>query len=236
MSSQPIQKLQSKQFVLLLIYTLTITLSAVVVIHGQELRQGVSVQMARTANAVAYPAADNNDAWIVAINADGRLFFGTKPVTPDQLFDEMKATPRQRDARLYIKADARSKFSSLLSALREARSVEFEQFVLLTSQHTSAAPGKMVSPEGIAVQINPHAKGRIDVRLSSQGRQSTLTVDGKPVSWAELGNTLKNQQHGPDQVVLIDAADSIPFDEVIRAMDEARKVGATPGVLVLNSI
>ena len=45
---------------------------------AQHLRQGVSVQMARTTNATAYPAADNADAWIVAVTADGRLYFGVK--------------------------------------------------------------------------------------------------------------------------------------------------------------
>jgi biopolymer transport protein ExbD len=201
------------------------------------LQQGVSVQMPHATNAVAYPAADTADAWIVAVTADGRLFFGTRSVTPDQLFEEMKSTPRHRDAKLYVKADARSTFSALISALGPARSVEFEEVVLLTSQHTRAAPGKMVPPEGIAVQINPPKdKGRIDVRLSSHGHQSTLAVDGKSTTWAELGNTLKNLHHHPDQVVLVDAGDSITVDEVIRVMDEVRKVGATPGVMILGSI
>ena len=89
--------------------------------HAQQLRQGVTVQMAHTASAVPYPAADDDDAWIVVVTADGDLYFGVKPVTPDQLLEEMKATPRQRDTKLYIKADARAPFANVVRVLQAGR-------------------------------------------------------------------------------------------------------------------
>ncbi len=198
---------------------------------------GVSVQMAQTRNAVAYPAADNANAWIVAITADGRLFFGTKSVTPDQLFDDMKSTPRQRDARLYIKADSRSTFSSLKSALGPARSVEFAKVVLLTSRPTNANPDRMVPPEGIEVQILPQIpNATVSVRVSSHGQGSTLTLNGTTVAWSEFPSTLKGLVGKPNQVVQVEADDSVPVAEVIRVLDEIRNVDATPALPMFHSI
>src|SRR5215469_3505233 len=94
--------------------------------------EGVGVQMAASNNAVPFPAADQQDAWVITITADGRLFFGVKPVSEASLAEEMKSTPRNRAARIYIKADARAPFRAVGQALHAAHEVFFESAVLLT--------------------------------------------------------------------------------------------------------
>jgi len=47
------------------------------------LRRGVSVQEAVTQHATTMPEADEDDAWVVAVTADGKLYFGADPVTAD---------------------------------------------------------------------------------------------------------------------------------------------------------
>ena len=86
---------------------------------AQQLQQGVSVQLAPTTNALPMPAADNEDAWIVAITADGKMYFGIDPVDSASLFDAMKRRPRNRDQKLYIKADARTPFAPVAVALQK---------------------------------------------------------------------------------------------------------------------
>ena len=218
-----------------------VTLLATLIHYGRAqnppMRQGVSVEMAATNNAVAVPEADGADAWIIAITADGRLYFGVKAVTSDQLFEEMKATPRKRDAKLFVKADARSTFASLKSALGPARSVEFEKAVLLTSQPAHASGHEVFPPHGIEVQIVPTAKpGQIDVRWLRLEQSSTLTVNGKTVAWTELDNTLKNLVRGPNQIVEVEPVDSVQVAEVIRVLDEARKSGAAVVLPMFHSI
>lgn len=97
--------------------TIALLLAAVVfavpAANTQQLRKGVSVQLAETSNAAPMPEADNEDAWIVAVTADGDVFFGTDKVTPADLADTMKAHPRRRDQKLYIKADARAPFADV---------------------------------------------------------------------------------------------------------------------------
>ena len=41
--------------------------------NTQQLQKGVSVQLALTSNASLMPDADNQDAWIVAVTANGTL-------------------------------------------------------------------------------------------------------------------------------------------------------------------
>jgi len=202
-----------------------------------ELRQGVNVQMAASTHAVAYPAADNADAWIVAVTAEGKLYFGTKSVTPDQLMEEMKVTPRNRAAKLYIKPDARAQFASVKSALGPASSVHFEDIVLLTSQPGSPAPGTIVPPKGIDVSIRSTGTGEpISVRLSGPAEGSTLAVNGKHLTWPELEGSLKGLVHNQAQTVQIEANDAVPFGDIIRVIDEARAAGATVTLPIYHSL
>ena len=199
--------------------------------HAQQLRQGVTVQMAHTASAVAYPAADDNDAWIVVVTADGDLYFGVKPVTPDQLLEEMKATPRQRDAKLYIKADARAPFANVARVLQAGREVAFEAPVLLTAQSLSPAPGTVVPPNGLEVLTGPAlpAGGVATlVQLLNSGQQKPLLrVNGDEISWSALEGTLRQHfQKGDEKVILLKADQQLPFGQVVQVIDICRATGA----------
>jgi biopolymer transport protein ExbD len=224
--------MKSARFVCLIAFSLLANAAA----QTPAMTKGVSVQMAQTNNAAAYPDADNANAWIIAVTADGRLFFGVKPVTPDQLFEEMKITPRNRNAKLYVKADARSPFSALKGALGVARSAWFENAVLLTSQPAAASSSGLVPPQGIDVRIVPQKAGTIDVRLSRQGETSIPIVNGKASDWSELEGTLKALVGKADQTVNLEATDAVPFADLMRVIDEARMAGATVAVPMYHSL
>lgn len=199
--------------------------------HAQQLRQGVSVQMAHTTSAVAYPAADNNDAWVVAVTAEGNLYFGVKPVTPDQLLDEMKATSRQRDAKLYVKADARAPFSNVERALEAGREVAFDAPVLLTAQAVPTAPGNVVPPNGLEVLVGPSLPAgtvaTVVQLLNSGQRKPSLRVNGDEISWSALEGTLRRHfQKGDEKVVLLKADEQLPFEQVVQVIDRCRATGA----------
>ncbi len=202
-----------------------------------ELSKGVSVQMAHTSHAVSYTTADQADAWIVTVTAKGELYFAAKSVTPDQLMEEMKVTPRARDARLYIKADARATFADVKAALGTARSAHFEDIVLLTSQPASPASGTIVPPKGIEVLIGPTSSGEsIPVRLSGPSEAVTLTVNSKPVPWPELQSTLKGLVQRQAQLVQVEANDAVPFGDIIRVADQVRAAGATVALPIYHSL
>ena len=211
---------------LIFIVALSLALS-----HAQQLQRGISVQMAHTTHAVAYAAADSADAWVVAITAEGNLYFGVKPVTPDQLSEEMRATPRQRDARLFIKADERSPFANVETALAAAREVGFEAPVLLTAQSVSSALGSVVPPNGLEVLVSPappRATVATVVQLLDSGRQLPLMrVNGDDIPWSALEGTLRQHfQKGDEEVILLKADRRLRFGQVVQVIDTCRAMGA----------
>jgi biopolymer transport protein ExbD len=193
--------------------------------------------MAHTASAVPYPAADDNDAWIVVVTADGDLYFGVKPVTPDQLLEVMKATPRQRDAKLYIKADARAPFTNVVRVVQAGREVAFEAPVLLTAQSLSPAPGTVVPPNGLEVLVGPSLPAgtvaTVVQLLNSGQHRPLLKVNGDEISWSALEGTLRQHfQKGDEKVILLKADEQLPFGQVVQVIDMCR---ATQARVVLDT-
>jgi len=202
------------------------------------LQKGVSVQMAVTNNAQAEPAADELDAWVIAVTADGRLFFGAEQETAEGLLEQMKINPRKRDQNLYIKADARAPFSEVKKALHAAREGRFENPVLLTAQHASVRPGTVVPPNGIGVSLSePRSGDAVFVRLSSSEQgPATLNINGQTMAWQELDSTLKQAAHSPGQTVQVEANDAVSFADVMRVLDAARANNATVSLPIFNSL
>ncbi|MGZ4824702.1 MAG: biopolymer transporter ExbD, partial [Terriglobales bacterium] len=54
------------------------------------LQKGVSVDLAKTNNPVQMPDADKEDALLVAVTRDGKVFFGSDQISPDQLTNKIK--------------------------------------------------------------------------------------------------------------------------------------------------
>ena len=202
------------------------------------LQKGVSVQMAVTNNAQPIPAADEMDAWVVAVTADGRLFFGVHQETAEGLLEQMKVNPRKREQNLYIKADARAPFSAVKKALYAAQEGRFENPVLLTTQHESVQPGTVVAPRGIAVKLLAPPDGETAfVRLSSSEQgPATLNINSQTVSWTQLDGTLKQAVQSAGQTVQVEANDSVSFADVVRVLDAARASKATVSLPIFNSL
>jgi biopolymer transport protein ExbD len=197
--------------------------------HAQQLQQGVSVQLAVTSNADPMPDADNNDAWIVAVTADGRLYFGIDPVSPSDLADTMKARPRRRDQRLYIKADARAPFADVEKVLKAGHEVAFEAPVLLTAQAVPSASGTVVYPNGLEVLIGSAPAGVATVvqLLNPREQRPLLKVNGDEISWSALESTLRRHfQKGDEKLILLKADERLPFGTVVQVINVCRATGA----------
>ena len=75
------------------------------------LQHGVTVNMAQVNNPEQMPDADKEDALLVAVMRDGKVFFGTDPIAVADLTQKIKDRLANRtDKRVFIKADARAKF------------------------------------------------------------------------------------------------------------------------------
>ena len=111
------------------------------------LQKGVSVQMARALNPAAMPDADKEDAVLVAVTRDGNIFLGREQIELKDLAESVRDMIATRvDKTVYIKSDARAKFSQVVKAVNEIRSVGVDKLGLITEK---------VTPEQMVRQMTP---------------------------------------------------------------------------------
>lgn len=108
------------------------------------LRKGVSVKMAVAEHAVEMRAADEQQAIVIAITADGKLFAGAEPTEPGALSKLSAGT-------VYVKADSRVPFQKVLTVLDALRG---KSVVLLAAPPKNAESAKMVPPYGMKVTVS----------------------------------------------------------------------------------
>jgi biopolymer transport protein ExbD/biopolymer transport protein TolR len=112
------------------------------------LQKGVSVDLAKVNSPEAMPDADKEDALLVAVMKDGKVFFGNDAIPPDQLTSKIKDRIANRvDKRVYIRADARAKFGSVVEVVDNVRAAGVDQLGLLTDQRKNTA-GSAPPPAG----------------------------------------------------------------------------------------
>jgi biopolymer transport protein ExbD len=105
------------------------------------LQKGVSVDLAKTNNPVQMPDADKEDALLVAVTRDGKVFFGSDQISPDQLTNKIKDKLAARvDKRVFIRADARTKYGNVVEVVDNVRAAGVDQLGLLTEQRKAGAP------------------------------------------------------------------------------------------------
>jgi len=107
------------------------------------LQKGVSVDLAKVNNPMQMPDADKEDALVVAVMRDGKVYFGNDRTEPDQLTQKVKDRLANRvDKRVFVRADARAKFGSVVQIVDNVRAAGVDQLGLLTDQkkQTGTAP------------------------------------------------------------------------------------------------
>jgi biopolymer transport protein TolR len=101
------------------------------------LQHGAPVDMAKAENADKMPNADRDDAIIIAVTRDGRLFLspGNKEIGLDQITDNVKDLVTGRlDKTVYVRSDARAKYGDVVKAVDEVRAAGVENIGLLTEK------------------------------------------------------------------------------------------------------
>ena len=198
--------------------------------QSPALQKGVSVQMASTNNAMPMPEADDQGAWIVSVNQGGKLYFGTQPVTSDELIEQMRIRPRLRMQKLYIKADSRASYADVQGALEGAKKDLFEDAILLTNQTQSQVLGTLAPPKGLQVMLAaPGANAEpVVVEMNYSERQPVLKLNGNDVSTTDLQDALNRAfQNRSEKVLVLKADGRLPFAQVVHVVDDCRSVGAT---------
>ncbi|HLY92937.1 MAG TPA: biopolymer transporter ExbD [Candidatus Angelobacter sp.] len=99
------------------------------------LQKGTIVEMAKTNNPMQMPDADKEDALIVAVQRDGKIFFDSALVTPEELTQKVKERVSSRtDKTVFVRADARAHYKAVVDVVDDVRSAGVDQLGLLTEQ------------------------------------------------------------------------------------------------------
>ena len=104
------------------------------------LQKGVSVDMVKAVNPHNMSDADKEDAVMVAVTRDGRIYLGSDQVTLEDLTNKVRDRIASRvDKTVYIKADSRAKYETVVKAVNEVRSAGVDQLGLLADKVESNA-------------------------------------------------------------------------------------------------
>ena len=99
------------------------------------LSKGVAVNMVKTHNDIKMQEADKEDAILIAITRDGKVFLspGNTMVQVDQLPPKVKDLQQNRsDKTVYIRADARARFASVTDVIDALRTDGVDTIGLIT--------------------------------------------------------------------------------------------------------
>ena len=107
------------------------------------LQKGVSVDMAKVNNAEDMQNADKDDAIILAVTRDGKMYLGSKQIALSEITTSVKDQIANRlDKTVFVRSDARAKYGDVVKAVDEVRSAGVDNLGLLTekNQQKGAAP------------------------------------------------------------------------------------------------
>jgi len=114
------------------------------------LQKGISVDMAPVNNPEQMPDADKEDALLVSITRDGKVYFGSDQIQDvDNLTGKVKdRLANKQDKRVYVKADMRARFGGVVQVVDSVRAAGVDDLGLLTDQRKTApsAPPAPAAP------------------------------------------------------------------------------------------
>ncbi len=103
---------------------------------------GIGMDLAKVNHAVPMPGANREDALLIAVMKDGKVFFGTDQVTTDQLSLELRERISRRAQRtIYIRVDGRTRYAAVAEVLNSVRSAGVGQVSFLVDQRKTPALG-----------------------------------------------------------------------------------------------
>ncbi len=99
------------------------------------LQKGVSVDMVQTENPRQMPDADKEDAILLAVTRDGRIFLGTTMIQPGEITAKVEdAVALKLDKTVYVKGDARAKYGDVVKVVDGVRAAGVDHLGLLTEK------------------------------------------------------------------------------------------------------
>jgi len=104
------------------------------------LQKGISVDMAKVNNPTPMQDADKEDALLVSITRDRKVYFGSEQISVDTLTTKVKdrLASNSTSKQVYVKADMRTPFGGVVQVVDAVRAAGVDDLGLLTDQRKSS--------------------------------------------------------------------------------------------------
>ncbi len=111
------------------------------------LQKGVSVDLARTQNARAMADEDKEDAAVLAVTRDGKIYLQSDPIRLDEITVKVKDRIASKlDKTVYIRSDARAKYGDVVAVIDNVRAAGVDSLGLITEKLQRQAPAAPGAP------------------------------------------------------------------------------------------
>jgi biopolymer transport protein ExbD/biopolymer transport protein TolR len=118
------------------------------------LTKGVSVDLVKTKNPITMQAADKEDAILISVTRNGGVFLspGNLRLQADQLPERVRDLLTNKiDKTVYIRADARSKYSTVEDVVDNLRAAGVNEIGLITEEpHENKTPNQAAAAAATA--------------------------------------------------------------------------------------
>jgi biopolymer transport protein ExbD/biopolymer transport protein TolR len=105
------------------------------------LQKGVSVDMAKAENPRQMPDADKEDAVVLAVTRDGKMYLQADAVRLDEITPKVKdRISTKLDKTVYVKSDARAKYGDVVNVIDNVRAAGVDSLGLLTEKLERKGP------------------------------------------------------------------------------------------------
>jgi biopolymer transport protein ExbD len=105
------------------------------------LQKGVSVDLAKTKYPREMKEADRDDAIIVAVTRDGKIFLHDESLTKDKLAEKVKDMLASKvDKTVYVRSDRRAKYGEVVDVVDVVRAAGVDALGLLTAKVEEGRP------------------------------------------------------------------------------------------------
>jgi biopolymer transport protein ExbD len=99
------------------------------------LSKGVSVDLVKAKNPIAMANADKEDAVLIAVTRDGKVYMNTTQMTADAIPPKVKDMLTSRlDKTVYVKSDSRASFKKVVEVVDNLRASGVDNIGLLTER------------------------------------------------------------------------------------------------------
>jgi biopolymer transport protein ExbD len=115
------------------------------------LSKGMSVELVKTKNPIAMKNADKDDAILISVTKDGRVYLGSDqfPNLNDLGVKVKDRLTSQLDKTVYLKNDSRARFERVVEVIDNLRGFGVDQLGLITEQIKEGGAAAPPPPAGI---------------------------------------------------------------------------------------